>query len=1037
MKLFRSKSEIGLALVIAALVSTAITFWPRARPTAFYFEVTMRSSLPGFAQLFYEVGSGVNEADSCRLPLEGGNRDVIYKFPLPEREYASLRFDPIDRTGNTMTLSRARVVDRMGNVLRSIRPDQFKAPHQIERLEASATEVTLTTRGSDGGSNVIVELREPLVLKNLSQESIAKVLRRFVRWFLVSAALGLLAAPALLLKTKPATLRWGTKTATWVGAHPHQAVLVAGAFFVMLSCHPIVFFGKSFVSPNNHSHTYLLYGEMPTVPGYKDVATDDEKGSDLGAAMWQNWPYSVVESRALFKYGELPLWNRYNSCGLPLLGQGISMCADPLQLLVLLTGGASGAWDLKYLLAKWLFASCLGLCVLQAARHLPAALIITATAPFIGFFSYRYAHPAFFALCYAPSILLCWFKLIDARPGRETAAWLVAMVLADWTLINSGTVKEAYILLLAMNFCGFLTLLLGHSIVGGKRAKFFHAFFATVLFLAIAMPVWFTFFHALQNSLTAYDAGGVWQLQPSLLIGLFDDIFYRQFNTDESHLDPSLNFLTLLGVLWFLFSPRRADQRGLSRGLSITCILALLFVFGIIPPSLIVRLPLLRNILHIDNTFSCIAIVCLLLVAGFGIKAFWSDCQGADFKRTYLQVIVLLASLAALYLGTTEAAQRSTITLLHIGEHIPKSNFFWGYSLSLMIAVAGTPWLARWAVVTKRARALQVFFLALLFVLFHWRHGMHLATPFDAYVMNPQRRVNLVADSSPALKLIKSHAAEPSRSAGLDSTFFPGYGGAVGVEQIDGPDPLLNKRYRALMDASGVKLLFGASRSGVIDEHLQGDLPLFDMLNVRYFLGYVGTKIEPVPSLTKVASLDLDIFESERVWPRAFFTDRLVAYEHEEEFIDLLKKSDGPFAGIPREELDKQTELAKLAGPSTPSSNRKAAPATHYVLTNNTTSFKINAAGPGVIVLTEAYVPEDFQVRLNGKPANYFRVNSAFKGLFVQDAGDYVVSYAYWPRYLTLSLWIAAAGVATLLGWASLLLKAETFASGGGGSGRT
>ena len=81
---------------------------------------------------------------------------------------------------------------------------------------------------------------------------------------------------------------------------------------------------------------------MPTVPGYQDVATDDEKGSDLGAAMWQNWPYSVVESRGLFKYGELPLWNRYNSTGLPLLGQGLSMCADPLQLLVLVTGGSSG-----------------------------------------------------------------------------------------------------------------------------------------------------------------------------------------------------------------------------------------------------------------------------------------------------------------------------------------------------------------------------------------------------------------------------------------------------------------------------------------------------------------------------------------------------------------------------------------------------------------------------------------------------------------------------------------------------------------------
>ena len=78
-----------------------------------------------------------------------------------------------------------------------------------------------------------------------------------------------------------------------------------------------------------------------------------------------------------------------------------------------------------------------------------------------------------------------------------------------------------------------------------------------------------------------------------------------------------------------------------------------------------------------------------------------------------------------------------------------------------------------------------------------------------------------------------------------------------------------------------------------------------------------------------------------------------------------------------------------------------------------------------MIVLTEAYVPEDFQVRVNGKPANYFRVNSAFKGLFVQQAGDYVVSFAYWPRYLTLSLWIAGAGSAILLGWVSFLLRME------------
>jgi hypothetical protein len=73
-------------------------------------------------------------------------------------------------------------------------------------------------------------------------------------------------------------------------------------------------------------------------------------------------------------------------------------------------------------------------------------------------------------------------------------------------------------------------------------------------------------------------------------------------------------------------------------------------------------------------------------------------------------------------------------------------------------------------------------------------------------------------------------------------------------------------------------------------------------------------------------------------------------------------------------------------------------------------------------------------VRLNGKPTIYFRVNSAFKGLFVPEAGDYVVSFAYWPRYLTLSLWIAAAGSAIFLGWAALLLRMKTSISHGRGT---
>jgi hypothetical protein len=315
-------------------------------------------------------------------------------------------------------------------------------------------------------------------------------------------------------------------------------------------------------------------------------------------------------------------------------------------------------------------------------------------------------------------------------------------------------------------------------------------------------------------------------------------------------------------------------------------------------------------------------------------------------------------------------------------------------------------------------RPWTVIFLALCFVLLHWRFGMHLHTPFDSYVMNPQERVSLIADSSPAVNLIKSHKSEPFRAVGLRSNFFPGYGGALGVEQIDAADPLLNRYYKTLIDASGIKLPFGGSNNGLFDEPIGNDLPLLNMLNVRYYLSETSAKTELHPSIRKLGALDLDVYESSAVWPRAFFINQLSSYGSESDFVSLLKQGDGkPFAAVPRIDVEQQPDLKPVIHETAPSPDREIVAATGYTLTNNTTNFKVRTPGPGVVVLTEPYVEGDLQVQLNGKAADYFRVNSAFRGVFVPAAGDYQFSFSYWPRHLTVSLWISALGLALLAGW--------------------
>ena len=998
-----NRTQVGLCLAVATIVAAGFSAWPRGEAASHYFEITVRTSNPGTARFYPDINAPLDDAHCQRAEITRANVDQTLSFALKDGRYLNLRFSPTDTPASTITLSASRVVSRADNIVRLIAPEDIQPLRNLNSVPGPGGQVTLAATPGKDIPLVGIELGSPVILKTYAEPSGRTLARRFVISWLIVGFAALLVARWIQFPARRVVKRF----AEWLSARPARLILMTAASAVALSCYPVLFFGKSFLSPNNNSHSCLLYGEMPTVPASSDATVDVMTGADLGAIMWYSWPTSVVESRALFHDRELPLWNRYDSGGLPLLGQGQSMFGDPLHLLALFSGGSPFWWDLKYLLAKFIFAAALGFCVWQLTKDLPAAIFVTATSAFIGFFGYRYSHPAFFSLCYAPGVLLCWFKLLDSPNRRSAATWSGLMVLANWILLNSGTVKEAYILLLALNGCGLLTLLLARD-VERKTGKIARGLLSLVLFALISTPVWFIFLDNLAKSWTVYDAGAVLQQRPSLFVGIFDDIFYRHLSAQTPRVLPSTNFLVLAGILWLCASRSKLDGRHLSWGLGVTGVTALLFVFGIVPASMILRLPFINRIYHIDNTFSCVAIVCLLLLAGFGVKAFCRDLETGNFRRSYATVLVTAAALLAFYFAVAPSAQSE--------DH--QSRFFWFYSTLLATAIAITPLIGARLFRKTGPMLWPVVLLAAIFIATTWRHAMHLDKPSGPDVMNPQSRTDLFARSSATLKLIGERGpGEPFRTVGLKYNFFPGYGGAIALEQIDGPDPLLNKHYRALMDTSGLALPFGSAKEGEVDEPLADYLPLFDMLNVRYVLGSAAGKSALAPSLRKIAGLDLNLYESTSAWPRAFFTNHIASYGTENDFVALLKAGDGPpFAALAQPDLDREEALSRWAGSSSPPVPRTVR-ATEYALTTNTTSFKINAPGPGVIVLTEPYIDGDFQVRVNGRLDHYFRVNSAFRGLFVSAGGEYTVSFSYWPRHLTMSLWISAVALIALFLW--------------------
>jgi hypothetical protein len=78
-------------------------------------------------------------------------------------------------------------------------------------------------------------------------------------------------------------------------------------------------------------------------------------------------------------------------------------------------------------------------------------------------------------------------------------------------------------------------------------------------------------------------------------------------------------------------------------------ILSASIAFGIVPPSMIESIPILRNILHVGNTFSCVLLVQSLVVAGFGIREFQRSISSNDWRRACIGMVLLAAIIALNY----------------------------------------------------------------------------------------------------------------------------------------------------------------------------------------------------------------------------------------------------------------------------------------------------------------------------------------------------------------------------------------------------
>lgn len=799
------------------------------------------------------------------------------------------------------------------------------------------------------------------------------------------------------LETKTPKPSLAAPSWTWPARHPVLAIILASLLAVVLNCHPIIFCGRSYVSPANAG--IVVYSWAPGFPGVKLSPQVTGHGSDTAAMPLWGVPAGFIESRTLLQSGELPLWDRYGHAGTPFIGQAISMLGDPLQWIVILGHGSAWAWDIKFLAAKFLFCFGFGLLILRLLGSRPLSLLFAALAAYCGAFIYINNHPVFFVFCYIPWILfaaLAWLDLQSKRFFRWGLLWL----LANFACFNAGHVEVAVVFIGSLNLVALVYCLLACRRVAEFATVVGRMTIGTLLFIGLTAPVWISFLVAVEGAYSTHSEIQVGQISPTLLPCLFDDLLYRLLVPDDSvpAVGPGSSLLVLAGCLLSILRWRQLQQDKL---FWINCSFIGLWggcVYGWIPAFVLAHIPLLNRDGHTYTDFSYLLVVHLTLQSAYGFKAL---AQEVNFRRAVADcfwMVLLFAGMLLAYLALPYHASVSP-------RPIP-----WDYFVCAGVGAIGAPLLfAYW---NRRGRRVPVAGWAAIILLGfapQFRFGVYAGGNKDLLLLVASR-AKLDA-SSAALDKIKTDDAGAFRVAGLQYNLYGDYAAVYGLEDIRSCAPLTSGDYIDLVrDFPGIDFSFAWIIE--IKDPIAAQ-PLLNLLNVKYLLGRTNLAFPPGIDFRITDRSDFGVAENLDVWPRAFFTDQVIPIASTAEFIrHLVGHGQRPFAALTPQAIATQPGLSQL--PATPDAVVVAA--THYQLLPNATAFKIHAPAAGVVCLTESQA-RDFTATANGEPKAVLTVNRAFKGLYLDRPGDYDIQFTYRPRYWRLActlFWLALAGVAAL-----------------------
>ena len=116
-----------------------------------YVLVEMQSDRPGLAKLYWNIGSGYNEADSGSTLIRGGDgRWQLLKFSVPRNALLAVRFDPL-RSEGEIQIRKIQLRSGSGHTLFAPELNTIQAGAQVKSLEVigEVADVVFTAGAND------------------------------------------------------------------------------------------------------------------------------------------------------------------------------------------------------------------------------------------------------------------------------------------------------------------------------------------------------------------------------------------------------------------------------------------------------------------------------------------------------------------------------------------------------------------------------------------------------------------------------------------------------------------------------------------------------------------------------------------------------------------------------------------------------------------------------------------------------------------------------------------------------------------------